>query len=221
MPVMRTVAMAVLGLVLGVRAANAECAFHRDYYYPELTGACTAETTVPEGCPVHVATPFGVVPSFGVSRGDTVLTLASTMRVVDTLTVPMSLVDPFDCSCAFVQSAASFDRHEVTITNLANGDVVGFDGGRNNGPAVITIGPPGSCPAPLWPTDYTIGTRCDHCPGVDTPNDPGDGGGGCATSGGGGGLLLGVFGGLLARRPRRLSNHDVIAVAAFVGSRAP
>jgi hypothetical protein len=200
-PVMRIVAMAVLGLVFGIRAANAECTFHHDYYYPELSGACAAETIVPEGCPVHVATPFGAVPSLGVSRGDTVVTLASTMRVVDTLTVPMSLVDPFECSCAFVESAASFDRYEVTIAGLIDGDVVGFDGGRNNAPAVITIGPPGPCPAPLWPTDYTISTRCDRCPGVDTPDDLGEGGG-CATSGGGG-PLLGVLAGLLLRRRRR------------------
>jgi MYXO-CTERM domain-containing protein len=182
---------------LGVGMPNS-CTYHNSYYAPGIDGACGAETMVPEGCPLHVATPAGLIPRFEVFRGTESTALPSTTMVVDTIVVPMNRIDPYDCDCASVASAASFDRHAVVLTGAVDGDVVAFDAARLDEDTTVVIGPAGPCPAPAWPSSYSVLTTCDVCPPVDD--------GGCAASTGtsSGGplviaLLLGVF---IARRRR-------------------
>jgi MYXO-CTERM domain-containing protein len=200
---MRTVAMAMAGLLLLAKAGHAECVFHNDYYSPELSGACTVEDYVPEGCPLHVATVAGDMPGFVVARDSQSLMLPSNLQLVDTLTVPMQRVDPNDCNCSFVDSAASFDRYEVSITGAVEGDVVSFKSGSLNGSTWITIGPPGACPAAAWPTDYVIATRCDRCIGGGDSLDADEAGsGGCATTDGHSPLLVLLVGLAIVLRRR-------------------
>src|SRR5215212_9112005 len=89
-------------MLLAPRPAAAECVYHNGYYDPGLYGACSIETAVPAGCPVHAATPIGNVPRFAVYRGMQEVTLTSSASRVDTISVPMERVDPLDCDCARV-----------------------------------------------------------------------------------------------------------------------
>lgn len=166
---MRNLIVGAVALLVA-REAVAECVYHNGYYDPGVYGSCTVETLVPAGCPVHVATPSGEMPRFDVYRAMQPVTLPATTSLVDTLSVPMERVDPVDCFCTRVPGAAHFDRHEVTVTGAVEGDTIVFDAGQLETSTAITFGPPGPCPAPLWPTMYTIATQCDRCP------DPGDSG---------------------------------------------
>ncbi|HEU0036186.1 MAG TPA: hypothetical protein VFQ53_36485 [Kofleriaceae bacterium] len=204
---MRVVLGAVLVLV-AARDARGECVYHNGYYDPGVSGACGVETMVPQGCPLHVATPTGTPASFAVFRDAQELTLEATDTVVDALGVPMDRIDPIDCECTRVPGITSFDRHAITLTGARAGDVVAFEQGHLDLPTQISIGPAGPCPAATWPTEFSILTQCDRCPVDDAGPLPGDDDGvaGC-TTGGGVGLLAGLaVVGLVVRR--RVSRPD-------------
>ncbi|HSS01639.1 MAG TPA: MYXO-CTERM sorting domain-containing protein [Kofleriaceae bacterium] len=186
-------------MVLAAHAAEADCVYRNGYYDPFLRGACGVETMVPEGCPIHVATPAGTPPVATVFRGTDMVDVSAQVQVVDTISVPMEVVDPNDCDCARNPGARAFDRDAVTITGAKAGDVVSFQGSQlENGGASVTIDAAGPCPAPTWPTQFHVATQCDRCP---TP--PGDNPGGCSSTSGGGALAVVVVLMMLARRRRR------------------
>ena len=199
---MRTVILTVT-MLLAARPAAAECVYHNGYYDPGLYGSCSVETTVPAGCPVHVATPSGDVPRFAVHRGMQEVTLQSSASRVDTISVPMEHVDPLDCFCTRVPGGAAFDRHEVTVNGAVDGDAIVFEAGQLEVSTVVAFGPPGPCPAPMWPTMFTIATQCDRCP---APSDSGSSAG-CSVPGDGGAFALGpLLSALVFLRRRRTSS---------------
>ena len=197
----------VAGLVLlAARHARADCVYHNDYYDPGLSGGCTAEVMVPEGCPLHVVTP-GEPPQADVYRGADPVAATVTATPVETIFVPMNRIDPFDCDCASVPGSASFVRHEVTLGGVRDGDRVELHPGKLEYSMPVLIGPPGPCPEPVWPTTLVVLTRCDQCGGGGGDDDGGGGGGGggggCAAGGGAGlALGLGLVGVLVLRRRR-------------------
>lgn len=203
---MRTLLVAAAALLVA-REAAADCVYHNDYYDPGVYGSCTAELTVPAGCPVHVATPSGDMPRFEVYRAMEPVTLPASTSLVDTVSVPMERVDPFDCFCTRIPGAAAFDRYEVTVTGAVEGDVIGFDSGQLETGTAITVGPPGPCPAAVWPTTYTIATRCDRCPDPADSGSSDGGAAGCSVGDDGRGSPTGALGalvcGLLVLRRRR------------------
>lgn len=200
---MRLVILAVT-MLLVARSATAECIYYNGYYDPDLYGACGVETTVPAGCPVHVATPSGSAPRFAVYRGMQEVTLPSSASLIDMLSVPMDRIDPFDCDCARRPSGAAFDRYEVTVNGALDGDATVFEAGQLEGSTGVDVGPAGPCPAPAWPTMFSIATQCDRCPEPsDSGSEPGSSGGCSATDDAGAfalGSLLSVLVGLRRRR---------------------
>lgn len=111
----------------------------------------------------------------------------------------MEAVDPNDCDCARHSGARAFDRDAVTITGAKAGDSVSFQGSQlESGGAHVTIDPAGPCPAPTWPTQFSVATQCDRC-----PSPPGGSAGGCSSTSGAGALaIVGVLA-MLDRRRRR------------------
>jgi uncharacterized protein (TIGR03382 family) len=200
---MRMVIFAVT-MLLVARSAAAECIYHNGYYDPDLHGACGVETIVPAGCPVHVATPSGNVPRFAVYRGMQEVTLQSSASLVDTLSVPMARIDPFDCDCARVPSGAAFDRYEVTVNGTVDGDTIVFEAGQLEGSTGVVFGPPGPCPAPAWPTTFSIATQCDRCPDSSGSGSGTGSAGGCSATDEVGAFALGsVLSALVLLRRRR------------------
>jgi len=201
----RTMRMVILAgtMLLAPRPAAAECVYRNGYYDPALHGSCSVETTVPAGCPVHVAAPTGDVPRFAVYRGTQEVTLPSSASQVDAISVPMERVDPFDCNCARVPGGAAFDRYEVMVSGAVDGDSIVFDAGQLEVSTGVAFGPPGPCPAPTWPTMFTIATQCDRC-----PEPPGSGSGtGCSVTDDVGAVALGpLLSALVLLRRRRASS---------------
>lgn len=199
---MRTL-VAAAAMLLASRLASADCVYHNGYYDPGLRGACAEETSVPEGCPLHVATPVGTLPALQVLRDAEPVELVSSTAVVDTISIPMNRVDPVDCDCASTPSAGAFDRHEVTVTGAVENDVIVFDAGQLETGTAIAIGPAAPCAPPVWPTAFVIATQCDRCP-VDEQSPEA---GGCATASGDGSVLgFLVLGALLASRRAKPAN---------------
>lgn len=179
----------VFVVLLAARSAHATCEYFNDYYEPELPGTCSGETLVPEGCPVHVTT-FGEAPRLVVHRGLEILELPTTAALLETPTIELNVVDPFDCDCARTLQRFALHRHAVTVQGLVEGD---FVHATASGSTIVTIGPAAPCPAPVWPTDFAIYTRCDRCPGTDDPDDP-DRPRTAGCSAGGGSIALVLFG---------------------------
>lgn len=203
-PAMRMIILAAT-MLLAARPAAAECVYHNGYHEPGLYGSCGVETAVPAGCPVHVATPIGDMPRFAVYRGMQEVTLQSSASLVDTISVPMERVDPFDCSCARVPGGAAFDRYEVMVSGAVDGDAIVFEAGRLEASTAVAFGPPGPCPAPTWPTMFTIATQCDRCPDP----EPGTGGaGGCSVTDDVGAFALGSLSSVLVLLRRRRASRS-------------
>lgn len=187
-------------LLLVARVADADCTYQNGYYDPGLDGACVAETSAPAGCAVHFVTPHGQpAATFTVHRGAQDVALPATISRVETVGVPMSLVDPFDCACTPTDATVMFDRQALTLTGVQAGDAVEFAAGHLHAPQVIAITAAGPCPAVTWPTQLQVATQCDRCP--EQPPESS----GCSTGGGGGfaAALALVF----VRRPRRRSDR--------------
>jgi MYXO-CTERM domain-containing protein len=206
---MRSSSWVALAVVLSTaRLTEAQCVFHTDYYAPKSPGLCTAETSVPVGCPIHVIVPPDSRPE---RYAPTVGSATVSVAMLGVLAIPSSEVDVNSCDCATVSSVASFDQLALTIAGLHAGDSVGFadDEAADNSYVAITAG--GPCPAPVWPSSMRVAARCDLCP---TPNPPpapvdpphGEGASaGCSSAGGGSWLVGLAVLGVLARRARRRS----------------
>lgn len=100
-------------LLLAARIVDADCRYQNGYYDPGLDGACVAETSAPEGCPVHFVTPHAqATATFTVHRGTQDITLPATTSVIETTGVPLSLVDPVDCDCTRTDATGQLAPHQ-------------------------------------------------------------------------------------------------------------
>jgi len=208
---MRSSLWIALAVVLAtVRAAEAQCTYHTDYYAPKAPGLCTAETSVPVGCPIHVIVPPDSPPERYAPTVGSMTGVSVTMLGV--LAIPASEVDVSSCDCATRSYVASFDQLALTIAGLHAGDRVGFLDSEAADNSSVTITAGGPCPAPVWPSSLHVAARCDLCPTTPpapapTPVDPPhDTSAGCASAGGGTWfvslLVLGVLAGRARRRAR-------------------
>jgi len=188
-------------LLVTARTADAECRYQNGYYDPGFDGACVAETSAPAGCPVHFVTPRAQAAAmFTVHRGTQDITLPAATSLVETVGVPLSLVDPIDCDCARTDATVLFDRQALMLTGAIAGDAVEFASGHLYVPQIISITAAGPCPAVAWPTQFQVATQCDRCPREPASSASCSMGGG---GGGGGWLAAAITLGLVARRRRR------------------
>lgn len=187
-------------LLLTARSADAECRYQNGYYDPGLDGACIAETGVPEGCPVHFVIPHSqATATFTVHRGTRDITLPATFSLVESVGVPLSLVDPDDCDCTRTDATLLFDRQALTLTGAQAGDTVEFASGHLYVPQIVAITAAASCPAVVWPTQFEVATQCDRCP----RQAPDPSSASCSTGSGGSWLAAAIAVVLAGRRRRR------------------
>jgi len=188
----------VIIVLLTARTVYADCTYRNGYYDPGLDGACVAETMAPSGCPVHFVTPHGQPAAmFTVHRGAQDVTLPATTSIVETIGVPLSLVDPFDCDCAQTDATVPFDRQALMLTGAMAGDTVEFAPGHLDVSQIVAITAAGPCPAVVWPTQFEVATQCDRC-----PQQPPSSSSSCSTGGGGDWLGVAIAIGLVTRRRR-------------------
>jgi MYXO-CTERM domain-containing protein len=199
---MRLIAIAAL---LSARTVYADCTYQNGYYDPGLDGACVADTSVPAGCPVHFITPPQPPATFTVHRGSQDITLPATASIVETVGVPVSLVDPLDCDCTRTQTTMSFDRQALALTGAQAGDTVSFAPGHLYAPQVVKITAAGPCPEVVWPTRIVVATQCDLCPRQASSS--------CASTDSSGAWLLGTIalGWMAHRRRSRKAPEHVVA----------
>lgn len=185
-------------VVLPARIADADCRYENGYYDPGFDGACIAETSAPAGCPIHFVTPQAQLPAmFTVHRGTQNITLPATTSLVETVGVPLGLVDPIDCDCARTDATVPFDRQALRLTGAMVGDTVEFASGHLHVSQIVAITAPAPCPAVVWPTHIELATQCDRCPRQPPASSS------CSTSDGTGWLAAAIALGLAARRRRR------------------
>jgi hypothetical protein len=193
----------VIIVLLTARTVYADCTYHNGYYDPGLDGACVAESLAPAGCPVHFVTPSGQpMAMFTVHRGTQDIMLPATTSIVETVGVPLSLVDPLDCDCARTDATVPFDRQALMLTGAREGDAVEFAPGHLDVPQIVAITTTGPCPAVVWPTQFAVATQCDRCP------KPPPSSSSCSTGGGGCWLTVAIALGLVARRRRPTAAHS-------------
>jgi MYXO-CTERM domain-containing protein len=212
---MLEIAIAAVLLVVP-RVAEADCRYENGYYDPGFDGACVAEISAPAGCPVHFVTPRAQAPTtFTVHRGTQDITLPSTMSVLETVGVPLSLVDPVDCDCAHTDATVLFDRQALMLTGAQAGDIVEFASGHLHAPQIVSITAAApACPAVEWPAHLELATQCDRCP-VQPPASAS-----CSTSRDGGWLAAAIALGLAGRRRRRAAKPSPAGTTATTGTRA-
>src|SRR4029079_4283008 len=144
---MRKIAI-IAFVLLPARSVYAECRYQNGYYDPGLDGACIAETSAPEGCRVHFVIPYTqATATFTVHRGTRDITLPATFSLVESVGVPLSLVDPTDCDCTRMDATLLFDRHALTLTGAKAGDPVEFASGHLYVPQIVAITAAAPCPA--------------------------------------------------------------------------
>jgi hypothetical protein len=183
-------------LLLIARIVDADCTYQNGYYDPGFDGACVAETSAPAGCPVHFVTPHAQATAmFTVHRGTQDIKLSATTSLVETVGVPLSLVDPVDCDCARMDATVPFDRQALMLTGLKADDAVEFASGHLYVPQIVAITAAGPCPAVVWPTQIVVATQCDRCPRQPPSSSS-------CSAGGGGWLAAAITLGLVARRRR-------------------
>jgi len=189
-------------VVLTARVADAECRYQNGYYDPGFDGACVADTSVPAGCPVHFVTPHAQATAmFTVHRGAQDITLPATTSLVESVGVPLSLVDPTDCDCTRTDATVPFDRQALTLTGASAGDAVEFVSGHLYVPQLVAITAAAPCPAVVWPAHVELATQCDRCPRQPPASAS------CSTGGGGGWLAAAIVLGLAGGRRRRDGNR--------------
>ena len=187
-------------LLLTTRMADAECRYQNGYYDPGLDGACIAETSAPEGCAIHFVIPHSqATAAFTVHRDTRDITLPATSSLVESVGVPLSLVDPGDCDCARTDATVVFDRQALMLTGGKAGDTVEFASGHLYVPQIVAITAAAPCPAVVWPTQFEVATQCDRCP----RQAPDSSSSSCSTGSGGGWLAAAIALGLAGRRRRR------------------
>jgi MYXO-CTERM domain-containing protein len=196
---MREIAI-IAFVLLTARSVYAECRYQNGYYDPGLDGACIAETSTPEGCPVHFVIPHSqATATFTVHRGTRDITLPATLSLVESVGVPLSLVDPTDCDCTRTDATLLFDRQALTLTGAKAGDTVEFASGHLYVPQIVAITAAAACPAVVWPTQFEVATQCDRCP----RQAPDSSSSSCSTGRGGSWLAAAIALGLAGRRRRR------------------
>jgi MYXO-CTERM domain-containing protein len=196
---MRKIAI-IAFVLLTARSVYAECRYQNGYYDPGLDGACIAETSAPEGCPVHFVIPHNqATATFTVHRGTRDITLPATFSLVESVGVPLSLVDPTDCDCTRMDATLLFDRQALTLTGAKAGDTVEFASGHLYVPQIVAITAAAPCPAVVWPTQVEVATQCDRCP----RQAPDSSSSSCSTGSGGSWLAAAIALGLAGRRRRR------------------
>jgi MYXO-CTERM domain-containing protein len=177
----------------------ADCTYQNSYYDPGFDGACVAGTSVPAGCPVHFVTPRGQPPAtFTVHRGTQDITLPAATSTVETVGVPLSVVDPVDCDCTRTDTTVPFDRQALQLTGTQPGDTVELAPGHLRLAQVVAITAAAPCPAVVWPTQIVLATQCDRC-----PRQPSSSSCSGTTEHGGGWLAGAITLGLIACRRRR------------------
>jgi MYXO-CTERM domain-containing protein len=205
-------------LLLGARMAEADCRYQNGYYDPGFDGACVAETSAPAGCPVHFVTPRAQErATFTVHRGTQDITLPATTAVVETVGVPMSLVDPVDCDCTRTDATVLFDRQALMLTGARPGDTVELASGHLYAPQIVAItAAVPACPAVAWPARIELATQCDLCP----RQSPASSSSGCSTSRDGSWFAAVIALGLAACRRRRARRPAPASAPATTGTRA-
>jgi MYXO-CTERM domain-containing protein len=185
-------------LLLTARIVEADCRYQNGYYDPGFDGACVAETSAPAGCPVHFVTPHTQATAiFTVHRGTQDITLLATTSLVETVGVPLSLVDPADCDCTRTDATVLFDRKALMLTGAQASDTVEFASGHLHLPQIVAITAAAPCPTVVWPTQFEVATQCDRCPREPPASSS------CSTGSGGGWLAAAIAFGLAGRRRRR------------------
>jgi hypothetical protein len=186
------------------------CDYTGSYFEPTpwADQACSAEESVPAGCPLHVVIgadlePTAITAALRANDGTTT-PLSSTVQLVDSVTENFVVPDLLACDCEPKPTDVEFWRYEVTVTGAQAGDTIEIDTPGVRGP-LYTVTAAGPCPAPAWPTDFHVALACDMCmeptdPIGDHSNEPG----GCAAGGDPSLALLAALGALplLARRRR-------------------
>src|SRR5262249_20595357 len=143
----------------------------------------------PAGCPVHFLVDHGSAPQVSASRGMT--DLPTTTMVESTFDAMIYTKDFYSCTCDDLALAQTYDAIAVTVTGGREGDIVAVFGAGPGGSS-ITLGPPGPCVEPTWPTIFRAQAACDLCP-IDPAGPPDRGSGGGCSAETGAGLLFGLM----------------------------